>query len=132
MCICIVCVYVCIHAMRVVRLPHKLTYCFFPFSWGPNPFGGGGPRNRIPGSYIGKLCHGITCFPQGMCDEPGEPAAAADFLEGARLKEAAVSEEVGVWAPGKNVGSWISAFRPVTQQLSSLSIECFAGLSVLG
>ena len=53
MCICIVCVYVCIHVMRVVRLPHKLTYCFFPFSWGPNPFGGGGgPRNRIPGSYI--------------------------------------------------------------------------------
>ena len=42
MCICIVCVYVCIHVMRVVRLPHKLTYCFFPFSWGPNPFGGGG------------------------------------------------------------------------------------------
>ena len=55
MCVCIVCVYVCIHVMRVVRLPHKLTYCFFPFSWvDPTHSGGGGPRNRIPGSYI--LC----------------------------------------------------------------------------
>ena len=43
MCVCIVCVYVCIHVMRVVRLRHKLTYCFFPFSWvDPTHSGGGG------------------------------------------------------------------------------------------
>ena len=42
MCVCIVCVYVCIHVMRVVRLPHKLTYCFFPFSWVDPTHSGGG------------------------------------------------------------------------------------------
>ena len=54
MCICIVCVYVyvCIHVMRVVRLPHKLTYCFFPFSWGPNPFGGGATKPDTGIIYI--------------------------------------------------------------------------------
>ena len=52
MCVCIVCVYVCIHVMRVVRLRHKLTYCFFPFSWVDPTHSGGGPRTRNPGSYI--------------------------------------------------------------------------------
>ena len=49
MCVCTVCVYVCIHVMRVVRLRHKPTYCFFPFSWVANPLGGGatGPEDGI-------------------------------------------------------------------------------------
>ena len=50
MCVCIVCVYVCIHVMRVVRLRRKLTYCFFPFSWvDPTHSGGGGATNPEPG-----------------------------------------------------------------------------------
>ena len=52
MCVCIVCVYVCIHVMRVVRLRHKLTYCFFPFSWVDPTHsggGGGGATNPEPG-----------------------------------------------------------------------------------
>ena len=37
--------------MRVVRLRHKLTYCFFPFSWVDQPIrgGGGGATNPEPG-----------------------------------------------------------------------------------
>ena len=49
MCACIVCVYVCIHVMRVVRLPHKLTYCFFPFSWVDPTHSGGGATNPDTG-----------------------------------------------------------------------------------
>ena len=41
--VCMYSLYVCIHVMRVVRLRHKLTYCFFPFSWvDPTHSGGGG------------------------------------------------------------------------------------------
>ena len=53
MCVCIVCVYVCIHVMRVVRLPHKLTYCFFPFSWvDPTHSGGGATKPDTGIIYI--------------------------------------------------------------------------------
>ena len=42
--------------MRVVRLRHKLTYCFFPFSWvDPTHSGGGGATNPEPGIiYVNK------------------------------------------------------------------------------
>ena len=57
MCVCIVCVYVCIHVMRVVRLRHKLTYCFFPFSWvDPTHSGGGGGTNPEPGIIYIYIC----------------------------------------------------------------------------
>ena len=55
MCVCIVCVYVCIHVMRVVRLRHKLTYCFFPFSW-VDPTHSGGGRGHEPGTRDHILC----------------------------------------------------------------------------
>ena len=53
LCVCTV----CIHVMRVVRLRHKLTYCFFPFSWvDPTHSGGGGhetgSRDHIYNIYL--------------------------------------------------------------------------------
>ena len=65
--VCIVCVYVCIHVMPVVRLPHKLTYCFFPFSW-VDPTHSGGARNRKPGSYI-YICNNVYIIRIGQ-DNP--------------------------------------------------------------
>ena len=59
--VCIVCVYVCIHVMRVVRLPHKLTNILLLslLLGGPNPFGGGAtnPDTGIIYIYIYVRIH---------------------------------------------------------------------------